>query len=44
MYYPFIEAAALTLVDLPINLLTLVIFTLLLYFIVGLEQTAGQYL
>ena len=44
MYYPFIEALALTLVDMPIAFITLVLFSILLYFIVGLEQTAGQYL
>lgn len=44
MYYPFIDALALTLVDMPIAFFTLVIFSILLYFIVGLQQTAGQFL
>ncbi|KAF4598086.1 hypothetical protein EYR38_006480 [Pleurotus pulmonarius] len=43
LYHPFIEAAALTLVDLPITLLTTGIFSILLYFIVGLQTSAGQF-
>ena len=44
MYHPFIEAAALTLVDIPITFITLVVYTLILYFLVGLQASAGQYL
>ncbi|KIP01968.1 hypothetical protein PHLGIDRAFT_130987 [Phlebiopsis gigantea 11061_1 CR5-6] len=43
MYYPFIEALAYTLVDLPISFITLVIFCITTYFIVGLQQSAGQF-
>jgi ABC-type multidrug transport system permease subunit len=44
MYYPFIDALAYTLVDMPISFVTLVFFSIALYFIVGLVQTAGQFL
>ncbi|RDB27092.1 Brefeldin A resistance protein [Hypsizygus marmoreus] len=43
MYHPFIEGLALTLVDIPITFLTTIIFAILLYFIVGLQQSAGQF-
>ena len=44
MYYPFIESLALTLVDAPIAFFTLLIFCIVLYFVVGLQQSAGQFL
>jgi hypothetical protein len=44
MYHPFIEAAALTLVDIPITFIILVLYTIILYFLVGLQASAGQYL
>jgi hypothetical protein len=44
LYHPFIEALALTLVDVPITFVTTVSFTLILYFLVGLQQSAGQFL
>lgn len=44
MYHPFVEAVALTLVDIPITFATLSAFSLLLYFLVDLQRTAGQYL
>lgn len=40
LYHPFIEALALTLVDVPITLLTSVVFGIILYFMVGLQKTA----
>ncbi|KAF5378810.1 hypothetical protein D9615_006999 [Tricholomella constricta] len=43
MYHPFIEAVALTLVDIPITFLTTSIFGILIYFIVGLQTSAGQF-
>ncbi|EKM53332.1 uncharacterized protein PHACADRAFT_259626 [Phanerochaete carnosa HHB-10118-sp] len=43
MYYPFIESLALTLVDMPIAFITLLMFSIVLYFIVGLQQTASQF-
>ncbi|OBZ73442.1 Multidrug resistance protein CDR2 [Grifola frondosa] len=43
MYHPFVEALALTLVDLPITFVTMVIFSIILYFLVGLQQTASQF-
>lgn len=44
MYHPFIEAAALTLVDIPITFISLILFCVILYFLVGLQQSAGQFL
>ncbi|EIM87152.1 pleiotropic drug resistance ABC transporter [Stereum hirsutum FP-91666 SS1] len=43
MYHPFIEAAALTLVDIPITFFTLVFFSIILYFLVGLQRTPAQF-
>ncbi|KAG6888337.1 hypothetical protein C0995_009084 [Termitomyces sp. Mi166 len=43
MYHPFIEALALTIVDIPITFLTSTVFGILLYFIVGLQSSAGQF-
>ncbi|KAG6843984.1 hypothetical protein H0H87_010943 [Tephrocybe sp. NHM501043] len=44
LYHPFIEAVALTLVDVPITFVTTLLFGIILYFMVGLQRTAGQYL
>lgn len=44
MYHPFVESIALTIVDVPISAFTLVIFSVILYFLVGLQRTAAQYL
>ncbi|KDQ56556.1 hypothetical protein JAAARDRAFT_179141 [Jaapia argillacea MUCL 33604] len=43
MYHPFIEALAMTLVDVPITFLTLIVFAVVLYFLVGLRKTAAQF-
>ncbi|KAJ7852077.1 ABC-2 type transporter-domain-containing protein [Mycena olivaceomarginata] len=43
LYHPFIEAVALTLVDIPITFCTTAVFAILLYFIVGLQRTASQF-
>ncbi|KAH9945220.1 pleiotropic drug resistance ABC transporter [Epithele typhae] len=43
MYHPFVEALALTLVDIPITLVTQIIFSVVLYFLVGLAATASQF-
>jgi ATP-binding cassette, subfamily G (WHITE), member 2, SNQ2 len=42
--HPFTEAIALTIVDLPISLITLAIFGIIVYFITDLQRTAGQFL
>ena len=39
-YHPFVEALALTLVDIPITLVTLIIFSIILYFMTGLQRSA----
>ena len=44
MYHPFVEALALTIVDIPISLATLIIFSVILYFLVRLQQSASQFL
>jgi len=44
MYHPFVEAAALTLVDIPITFITIMVFSLILYFMIGLQATASQFL
>lgn len=44
MYHPFIESLAYTIVDMPIAFITLVVFSIILYFVVGLQRSAGQYL
>jgi ATP-binding cassette subfamily G (WHITE) protein 2 (SNQ2) len=44
LYHPFIEAIALTLVDIPITAITLLIFSAIVYEAVRLQQSAGQYL
>lgn len=44
MYHPFAEALAMTLVDIPITFITIVCYTVTLYFLVQLQQTAGQFL
>ncbi|KAF8994409.1 ABC-2 type transporter-domain-containing protein [Cyathus striatus] len=40
---PMIDALAMTLVDLPITFLYIVPFTVIIYFVVKLQQTAGQF-
>lgn len=44
MYHPMIEGLALTLVDVPITFVTITLYTLILYFVVDLQRTVGQYL
>ncbi|KAJ7126742.1 ABC-2 type transporter-domain-containing protein [Mycena epipterygia] len=43
LYHPFIEAVALTLVDVPITIITNLVFCVVLYFIVRLQQTVAQF-
>ena len=44
MYHPFVEAIALTLVDVPITFIILLLYSIVLYFLVGLQASAGQFL
>jgi len=44
MYHPFIEAAASTIVDVPITFFTIMIFSIIIYFMVGLQASASQFL
>ncbi|KAF9027004.1 ABC transporter [Hymenopellis radicata] len=43
MYHPMIESIALTLVDIPISTLTMLVFGIMMYFLVGLQSTAKQF-
>ncbi|KAI9434932.1 hypothetical protein H4582DRAFT_2080172 [Lactarius indigo] len=43
MYHPFIEAVALTIVDVPITFVTIMIFSIILYFMIGLRASASQF-
>ncbi|KAF9228275.1 pleiotropic drug resistance ABC transporter [Gyrodon lividus] len=44
MYYPFIESLAHTVVDIPITFISNIIFTIIFYFLVGLQKSAAQFL
>jgi ABC-type multidrug transport system permease subunit len=44
LYHPFIEAVAMTLVDIPIAAITLLVFAAIVYEAVRLQQSAGQFL
>jgi ATP-binding cassette subfamily G (WHITE) protein 2 (SNQ2) len=44
LYHPFIEAVALTLVDIPIMAVTLLVFATIIYEAVRLQQSASQFL
>ena len=44
MYHPSIEYLAYTLVDIPLTVVTLILFCIILYFLVKLQQSASQFL
>lgn len=44
LYHPFVEALAHTLVDVPITLVIMIVFSVLLYFMIGLQRSAEQFL
>ncbi|KAF9242313.1 ABC-2 type transporter-domain-containing protein [Melanogaster broomeanus] len=44
MYYPFIESLAHTIVDIPISFLTQALFSIIFYFMVGLQQSVSPVL
>ncbi|KAJ3537090.1 hypothetical protein NMY22_g5742 [Coprinellus aureogranulatus] len=43
MYHPSIETLAHTLVDMPVTVALMTIFGIILYFMVGLQRSAGQF-
>jgi len=43
MYHPFIEAVALTIVDLPITFVTILAFSIILYFMAGLQSSVSHF-
>jgi ATP-binding cassette subfamily G (WHITE) protein 2 (SNQ2) len=44
MYHPFVEALAMTLVDIPFTLITITLFIIIIYFVSGLQTSAWQFL
>ena len=44
LYYPFIDSLAHTIVDIPICLISVALMSVILYFLVGLRNTAKQFL
>lgn len=44
MYHPFVDSLSLTLVDIPITASILIVFAIVLYFLVDLNRTAGNFL
>jgi ABC-type multidrug transport system permease subunit len=44
MYHPAIDSLAMTLVDIPITFITIALFSIILYFLVGLQRTVDQFL
>lgn len=44
LYHPFVDAIALTLSDLPVTIISTSVFCITMYFIVGLQRTAEQFL
>ncbi|KAF5374350.1 hypothetical protein D9758_004563 [Tetrapyrgos nigripes] len=43
LYLPFLEALSQTLVDIPISFFTTLIYSIIIYFMVGLQTTAAQF-
>ncbi|KAJ7852054.1 pleiotropic drug resistance ABC transporter [Mycena olivaceomarginata] len=43
LYHPFVDAIALTISDLPITIISTAVFTVTIYFIVGLQRTVEQF-
>ncbi|KAJ2929810.1 hypothetical protein H1R20_g7294, partial [Candolleomyces eurysporus] len=43
LYHPFVESLAHTLVDVPVTLVIMTFFSIILYFMVGLQRSAGQF-
>lgn len=43
-YYPFIEGLAHTIVDIPISFISVSVMSVVLYFVVGLQNTVEQFL
>lgn len=44
MYHPFAEALALTLVDIPMTAIIILVFAIVLYFLVKLQQDTATFL
>lgn len=43
LHYPFIQSLAHTIVDIPVTLITQLVFAVILYFLVGLQRSASQF-
>jgi ATP-binding cassette subfamily G (WHITE) protein 2 (SNQ2) len=44
MYHPMVEALAMTLVDVPFTIITITLFSIIIYFVSGLQASAWQFL
>ena len=44
MYHPFVESLALTLVEVPKMFIIIIFFSVILYFLVGLQQAVNPFL
>lgn len=44
LHYPFIQSLAHTIVDIPVTLIAQLVFAVILYFLVGLQRSASQFL
>ncbi|KAF9232375.1 hypothetical protein BU15DRAFT_25964, partial [Melanogaster broomeanus] len=44
MYSPFIESLAHTVVDIPITFIVQAVFSVIFYFLVGLQESTAQFL
>ena len=44
MYHPFVEAIALIVADLPTTFTIILLYCVVLYFLIGLQRTPGQFL
>ncbi|KAG2132050.1 ABC-2 type transporter, partial [Suillus clintonianus] len=43
LHHPFIQSLAHTIVDIPVTLIVQLVFTVVLYFLVGLQHSAAQF-
>jgi ATP-binding cassette, subfamily G (WHITE), member 2, SNQ2 len=44
LYHPMIEAIAYTLVDIPITFIIIIVYSVIIYFLIGFQRTAAQFL
>jgi ATP-binding cassette, subfamily G (WHITE), member 2, SNQ2 len=44
LYHPMMEAVAYTLVDIPITFISIIVYSVVIYLLAGLQRTAAQIL